>query len=38
MNIPDGILKPEERIMFSLRALYGSCGYTPYRMRRIWHL
>ena len=26
MNIPDRILKPEERIMFGLRALYGSYG------------
>ena len=34
MNIPDGILKPEERILFSLRALYGSYGYTPYKMRK----
>ncbi len=34
MNIPDQILKPEERILFSLRALYGRYGYTPYRMRK----
>lgn len=34
MNIPDRILKPEERILFSLRALYGSHGYLPYRMRK----
>ena len=34
MNIPDRILKPEERIMFGLRALYGSYGYTPYKMRK----
>ena len=34
MNIPERILKPEERIMFSLRALYGSYGYTPYKMRK----
>ncbi len=34
MNIPDQILKPEERIMFGLRALYGSYGYTPYKMRK----
>ena len=34
MIIPDQILKPEERILFSLRALYGSYGYTPYKMRK----
>ena len=34
MNIPDRILKPEERILFGLRALYGSYGYTPYKMRK----
>ena len=34
MNIPDRILKPEERIMFGLRALYGSYGYTPYKMQK----
>ena len=34
MIIPDGILKPEERILFSLRSLYGQYGYTPYKMRK----
>ena len=34
MNIPDRILKPEERILFSLRALYVQHGYVPYKMRK----
>lgn len=34
MNIPDRYLKPEEKILFALRALYGGYGYTPYKMRK----
>ena len=34
MNLSDRILKPEERILFSLRSLYGEYGYTPYKMRK----
>ena len=34
MIIPDQILKPEERILFTLRELYVRYGYTPYKMRK----
>ena len=34
MNIPDGILKKEEQIMLTLRALDRSNGYTQYKMRK----
>ena len=34
MSIREDILKPEEKILFSLRELYCSFGYAQYRMRR----
>ena len=34
MNIPDGILKREEEILFALRRLYRLFGYTQYKMRK----
>ena len=32
--IDSGLLKPEERAVFSLRALYRQYGYTPYKMSK----
>lgn len=34
MIFSDTVLKYEERVVFALRALYGSFGYTPFRMSR----
>ena len=34
MNIPERMMKPEERILFSLRGLYAQYGYLPYKMRK----
>ena len=34
MNIPEGILKNDEKAIFRLRSLYRSRGYEPYRMSK----
>ena len=34
MRLDDSVLSNTERIIFTLRALYQSCGYERYRMRR----
>lgn len=34
MNICDDMLSRAERLAFSLRELYGKCGYKPYRMSK----
>lgn len=34
MFIPDGILNNDERAVFALRALYGSFGYSQYKMNK----
>ncbi|MBR4799457.1 MAG: ATP phosphoribosyltransferase regulatory subunit [Clostridia bacterium] len=34
MYIPDSVLHGDERAVFALRALYGSYGYTQYKMNK----
>ncbi|MBR5746471.1 MAG: ATP phosphoribosyltransferase regulatory subunit [Clostridia bacterium] len=34
MYIPDSVLHNDERAVFALRALYGSYGYTQYKMNK----
>ncbi|MBO4235071.1 MAG: ATP phosphoribosyltransferase [Firmicutes bacterium] len=34
MNVNDSLLSYGERLVFELKELYSSCGYTPYRMSK----